>query len=365
MKIIKATRKYEAWLSKHCPLLKRDVSLKHQRMTEDLFCFLRATFYRWLQLWEKFCPELAAAPRVLAVGDLHLENFGTWRDIEGRLVWGINDFDEVYEMPYTIDLVRLAVSAHLAVAAGQLALKHEQVCDAILEGYRSSLAADGEAFVLEEKHEWLRRLAVNELRDPVHFWGKMDNLLPLRQPVPRSARKALASLMPEPGLAFEIRHRIAGLGSLGRERYVALANWRGGRIAREAKALAPSACVWVKSGKSSKRILYGRILRSAVRCRDPFVDLRGRWIVRRLAPHCSRIELTSLPKERDEIKLLHAMGWETANVHLGTPRSIKTVQRSLEKLPAKWLHESARAMMKATNADWEEWKKSTNGSDRL
>jgi hypothetical protein len=365
MKIIKATRKYEAWLSKHCPLLKHDVSLKHQRMTEDLFCFLRATFYRWLQLWEKFCPELADAPRVLAVGDLHVENFGTWRDIEGRLVWGINDFDEVYEMPYTIDLVRLAVSAHLAVAAGQLALKHDQTCDAILEGYCSSLAAGGEAFVLEEKHEWLRRLAVNELRDPVHFWGKMDNSLPLRQPVSRSARKALASLMPEPGLTFEIRHRIAGLGSLGRERYVALANWHRGRVAREAKALAPSACVWAKSGKGSKRILYGRILRSAVRCRDPFVDLRGRWVVRRLAPHCSRIELASLPKERDEIKLLHAMGWEAANVHLGTPRLIKTVRRSLEKLPAKWLHEAARTMMKATTADWEEWKQSTNWSDRL
>jgi len=206
---------------------------------------------------------------------------------------------------------------------------------------------------------------VNELRDPVHFWGKMDNLLPLRQPVSRSARKALASLMPEPGLTFEIRHRIAGLGSLGRQRYVALANWHRGRVAREAKALAPSACVWAKSGKGSKRILYGRILRSAVRCRDPFVDLRGRWVVRRLAPHCSRIELASLPKERDEIKLLHAMGWEAANVHLGTPRLIKTVRRSLEKLPAKWLHESARTMMKATTADWEEWKQSTNWSDRL
>jgi len=31
---------------------------------------------------------------VLAVGDLHVENFGTWRDAEGRLIWGVNDFDE-------------------------------------------------------------------------------------------------------------------------------------------------------------------------------------------------------------------------------------------------------------------------------
>ena len=35
-------------------------------------------------------------PAVLAVGDLHTENFGTWRDAEGRLIWGINDFDEAF-----------------------------------------------------------------------------------------------------------------------------------------------------------------------------------------------------------------------------------------------------------------------------
>ena len=34
--------------------------------------------------------------------------YGTWRDTEGRLVWGINDFDEAYPSPYTNDLVRLA-----------------------------------------------------------------------------------------------------------------------------------------------------------------------------------------------------------------------------------------------------------------
>ena len=57
------------------------------------------------------CPDLANAPSVLAVGDIHLENFGTWRDAEGRLVWGVNDYDEAAEMPYILDLVRLAVSA--------------------------------------------------------------------------------------------------------------------------------------------------------------------------------------------------------------------------------------------------------------
>ena len=58
--------------------------------------------------------DLATGPEVLAVGYLHIENFGTWRDAEGRLVWGINDFDEACRMPYAIDLVRLAASAVIA-----------------------------------------------------------------------------------------------------------------------------------------------------------------------------------------------------------------------------------------------------------
>src|SRR5271169_6101092 len=114
MNVIKATKRFEDWLGKHTALVTPDLRLKHEHMAESLFSFLRATFYRWVQVWPEVCPELDGAPRLLAVGDLHVENFGTWRDTDGRLVWGINDFDEVSLFPYTLDLVRLATSALLA-----------------------------------------------------------------------------------------------------------------------------------------------------------------------------------------------------------------------------------------------------------
>jgi len=100
MRIAKATASYEAWLGKRITLLPADLRRKHAAMAEGVFFFFRATFYRWMQLWPEVCAKECQAPRVLAVGDLHVENFGTWRDVEGRLVWGINDFDEVYELPY-------------------------------------------------------------------------------------------------------------------------------------------------------------------------------------------------------------------------------------------------------------------------
>jgi hypothetical protein len=135
---------------------------------------------------------------------------------------------------------------------------------------------------------------------------------------------------------------------------VALAQWRGGSVAREAKALAPSACVWAAEGKGTAAIHYQDIIDSAVRCPDPFVRLLKRWIVRRLAPDCSRIELSALPKERDEIRLLHVMGWETANIHLGTLKP-RVLAADLKKRPRNWLLNAARAMERVVHADFADY----------
>src|SRR6202050_3884015 len=139
MNIVKSTHRFEEWLGRHTELVMPDIRLKHQRMAEAPFPFLRATFYRWMQLWPEVCPDEQKAPKVLAVGDLHVENFGTWRDIEGRLVWGINDFDEAFELPYTLDLVRLAASAHIAVREARLRIVPADACGEILAGYKKGL----------------------------------------------------------------------------------------------------------------------------------------------------------------------------------------------------------------------------------
>ena len=359
MNVRTSTADYEKWKASHIPLIKKDIAIKHEQMTASQFCFFRATFYRWMQLWPKVCANEARAPRVLAVGDLHVENFGTWRDIEGRLVWGINDFDEVYELPYTIDLVRLAASAHIAIRQSRLRIGAKDACQAILIGYKRGLERGGLPIVLADEHQWLHQMVTGVLRDPIQYWNKLDSLPTSKGRVPKSARRAIERLMPVPGLDYRVAHRIAGLGSLGRQRFVGIAMCHGGRVAREAKALAPSACVWACVGKVSERIRYQEALDRSVRDVDPFVRLRGSWIVRRLAPDCSRVELSSMPKERDESKLLHAMGFETANVHLGTRGAAKMILADLGKRPINWLHEAATAMVKATTADWREWRTST------
>ena len=362
MNVVKATRQFESWLAQRTTIDRKDLRLKHTNMKKDVFMFFRATYYRWAQLWPQVCPDLARSPKVLAVGDLHVENFGTWRDIEGRLIWGVNDFDEAWPMSYAIDLVRLGVSAHLAAEAGRLPVKREDICGAILEGYRAAMLQKGLPFVLGEKHQWLRRIALGELRDPVHFWEKMDALRTLKSECPVSAIDALEHLMPARDIPYRLTHRTAGLGSLGHARYVAIADWHGGRIAREAKALVPSSSYWAQCLEAKKacgpaEILYQTIINRAVRCPDHFVQLHGRWIVRRLAPDCSRILLASLRAPDTELRLLHAMGWETANIHLGTPSARKLILRHIAKQESKWLHRAAEAMLQATRDDWQVWKK--------
>jgi len=355
MDIRRATAGYETWLAGRVALLPADLRAKHRHMAEAVFPFLRATFYRWAQLWPAVCPRAAAAPRVLAVGDLHIENFGTWRDSEGRLAWGVNDFDEVHPLAYTNDLVRLAVSALLAIDEQALSLGARDACDAILEGYTQGITGNGCPFVLSDLHPALHTMAVHRLRDPIPFWNSLDSLPTLGRGVPARVRTLLRRALPEKDLSWRIAHRVAGLGSLGRQRFVAIADWRGGKIAREAKALAASACLW-PAGRGG-RILYADILQRAVRVPDPFLQIRGRWVVRRLAPDCSRIELASLPRQRDEIKLLYAMGFETANIHHGSARAVAAVRRDVKRRGAKWLRKSAKAMAEATLADWRDWRK--------
>ena len=356
MDIVEATGSYEKWLAGRISLIGADLAQKHLHMAEGVFLFLRATFYRWLQLWPDQCPDCARAPRVLAVGDLHVENFGTWRDAEGRLAWGINDFDEAYELPYTLDLVRLATSAHLAINGAHLKLAHKEACAFILSGYTDALCAGGRPMVLGEDHPRMRAMASGVLRNPENFWAKLDGLKTVKIPAKSSAKPALESALPASKLKYRVAHRVAGLGSLGRERYVAIAVYCGGKIAREVKAAAPSACCWAMASKGKAAIRYQEILNQAVRAADPFLCFAGGWIRRRLAPDCSRVELSQIPAQRDETKLLHWMGFETANIHLGTRGMAGKIAADLKKRRGRWLHDAATAMAQATVQDWKQWR---------
>lgn len=357
MDIHLATVDYERWLTRYTPLVQADLDLKHRQMSADLFSFLRATYYRWVQLWPETCAALAEAPVVVAVGDLHVANFGTWRDREGRLCWGINDFDVAHILPYTHDLTRLATSALLAIQQKSLRIDPASACSTILKGYTEVIEGGGKAFVLAEQHGWLRDIAIRNLKKPQVFWPKMDALPDITEPLPITARDALENAMPLPGMPYRVTHRIAGSGSLGLPRYVALAEFEDGRVAREAKAMVPSPEYWANAPHQPVEYLYEAIMHASIRAHDPFTQTHGQWVVRRLAPDCIRVELTALPDMEGEAKLLHAMGKETANVHRGSQQAIPAIHQDLTQRSPDWLYYAAAAMTDVVKQDWEQWQR--------
>ncbi|MGA2649767.1 MAG: DUF2252 family protein [Terracidiphilus sp.] len=351
------TTSFESWMRTCTTVIESDLKSKHQLMKQTPFGFLRGTFYRWAQLWPFICADVCIAPKVLAVGDLHVNSFGTWRDAEGRLCWGIDDFDEAYPLAYTNDLVRLAASLKIVLDEEGLSIKLKDGCNAILDGYTDSLRHGGCPIVLAEREQKLGKLGVDSFTPPSNFWEKLNHLPAVRKPLAKDLKRALEKTLPEPGIEYKVVRRQAGLGSLGQERFVAIAMWQGGYIAREAKLTVPSACSWLNDEVGHRQSLYEKAISSAVRSSDPFQLIDGSWLIRRLSPDSNPIDIQTLPRHSDEEMLLTAMGSETANIHLGSRGQTKKILKDLKSRKRNWLQDAAERMAKLLEKDWKRYRK--------
>ncbi len=369
MSLLEDNDAFEAWLRTQCDVYEPDLKHKHKRMKRDAFTFLRATYFRWAKGIETVCEALKDAPPVFAVGDIHLENFGSWRDGEGRLVWGVNDFDEAAAVPYAYDLVRLAASAFLARDAkpedGRLApfkeLSEGGAADSILAGYGAGLKAPRPA-LLDEQETWLRPYVACSDGERVEFWTSEIDPLPDERPPDEVMAGFAASLPPEASLVRTARRPKQGGGSLGRPRFVAIANWRGGRIVREAKAIAPSAWDWAHN-VAPKAPRYKDMSNGAYRSPDPWLRVDGRYVFRRVAADARKANL-SQGEDHDAqgagiaqaLKLLQAMGFDLGAIHAAEPGQPQTIAHDLEKRGSDWLCDAAQAAAQWVRDDFDAWR---------
>lgn len=349
MDILEATAAYERWLAQHLTIVDEDLAEKHRQMaTGGPFPFFRATYYRWLQRLPDLVPTLDG-PVVAVVGDLHLENFGTWRTSRGRLAWGINDFDESECLPYAFDLARLATSASLAITAGKVPVDPTAAHRAVLRGYTTGLTSGGEPFVLGGgRRERLAKLVQHAVTTPAAFWPKLT-----KDPVhdlPHACAATLRRVLPTPDWTYRCYPRFAGLGSRGHRRYVAVGRVRGGDTeCRELKEMCPPAGRWLGRPRSTRALDT-----PLVRAPDRWQARHGHWSARRLAPDCIKLELTRIDVADRSTTLFEWMGRETANVHLGTDRR-DAVLRDLAKRPPDWLSHAAETLVDAVEHDWRCW----------
>lgn len=351
-----ATRAYTRWMAAQLALDRGGLAEKRARMAEKgPFGLLRGTFYRWPWQFAAAEPAVREAPRLLSVGDLHMENFGTWRDAEGRLAWGVNDVDEAAKLPFTSDLVRLATSLLLALAAApDRALPPAEGVAAILEGYAGGLRAGGPVVLEAEAHAPLRKAAQRLFR-PHREWDAIRAGGEAAEP-DDSLRHLLLTALPQGAAAPAFRRTRRGIGSLGRPRWQVVAEWQGGPVAREAKAILPSAATMGDPPPADPARPMRRLLAEARRAADPcfLIAGGGRWSVRRLSPEVRKIELRHFAPDPEDVDaaamregqraLLHAMGLETANIHAGTARDPAAIRDWLRaRRGGRWLLDAAEA----------------------
>jgi len=117
----------------------RAFRVKFRKMAADPFAFYRGTaclFYRDVTAMDDAWDDERAGA-IWIHGDLHVENFGTYMNSGGRLVFDVNDFDEAYIGHFSWDLRRFAAS--LALLGWQKALPSESVRDLVRRYLRAYL----------------------------------------------------------------------------------------------------------------------------------------------------------------------------------------------------------------------------------
>lgn len=342
----------EAWLRARLngALVEADLAEKRRRMRKSAFAFLRATCWRWAQTAAQLCPEAAGAPLVLAVGDAHVENFGVWRDREARLVWGLNDFDEAARTAYAFDLIRLTASAILAADEGK-GPEPAAAAQAILTGYVAGIETP-RPFILENDHAWLDALARPTDKVRRAFW---DRLMAIEAaPVPPRYQALLRAALPDEG-ALVMAPRRAGLGSLGRPRFIARGVDPLRPAVREVRALIPSC--WEPNGEAQgagRRLLA--LARGPHRSPDPWTEAHDGMLVGRLAPDGRKLEFADLGR-RIGRRLLTAMGWEIGSIHAADPSRRRIVLADLHRRQVGWLEAAGRAVAMAALRDWKEFRR--------
>ncbi|POX39891.1 DUF2252 domain-containing protein [Streptomyces sp. Ru73] len=142
--------------------------VKFRKMAASAFAFYRGTaclFYKDLEAGKDTGPYLDdRTGRVWIHGDLHAENFGTYMDSTGRLIFNVNDFDEAYVGPFTWDLKRFAAS--VALIGYAKALSDEQIT-ALVRTYAAAYRERIHALATGAKNDEVQPFTLDTAQGPL------------------------------------------------------------------------------------------------------------------------------------------------------------------------------------------------------
>jgi uncharacterized protein (DUF2252 family) len=317
------------------------LQIKYRLMRASAFAFLRGSDHLFYERLPR-CGLFKSAPRVWACGDLHLENFGSYKGDNRLVYFDINDFDEAALAPASWDLVRLLASVR--VGADRLSIGAREasaLCRDFLAAYVAALA-EGKAYWVERDtaHGLVREL-LDGLRDRprARFLASRTSARGRRRTLKVDGRKALpasaaqraavdafmeafAAGQADPAFfrVIDVARRIAGTGSLGADRFAILVEGKGspdGNYLLDLKQALPSSLVshlkvpqpaW-ESEAHRIVTLQRRVQAVSMAFLQPVVFNGGAYVLRGLQPSEDRMTLDGSERSKAELALaLQAMG---------------------------------------------------------
>ncbi|MGJ7509436.1 DUF2252 domain-containing protein [Variovorax sp. GT1P44] len=241
--------------------------LKYRNMRASPFVFLRGTCHLFYDRLSRIgVPR--AAPLTWVCGDLHLENFGSFKGDNRLVYFDMNDFDEAALAPASWDLVRFLTS--LRVGAESIPVRPREarkLCEIFLDSYALALSGGKAYWVERDTAQGLVRALLDGLRERQRsqfLAGRTDidgRLRVLRTDGKKALaasdeqrakvievvdRYAAAQANPKFYRVLDVARRIAGTGSLGVDRYAILVEGKGsteGNYVLDLKQALPSSLV--------------------------------------------------------------------------------------------------------------------------
>jgi len=219
------------------------VKLKYEAMSENAFRFFRGTCHVFYEQLSKV--KLPQSPLVWICGDLHLENFGSYKANNKLVYFDLNDFDEAALAPALWEVLRLVASIFIAfdtlgigeeeaMNMGDLFLK--TYCSTLLGGKAISIEprtakgivkdflknAEESSYteLLEKRTEVSDRKVILSLKHERHF--KLDKNLKKELKAHLTEWIGKSSYSPYNYKVKDVVFRLAGTGSVGVKRYLFL-----------------------------------------------------------------------------------------------------------------------------------------------
>jgi uncharacterized protein (DUF2252 family) len=318
------------------------VKLKYEALKESPFRFFRGTCH----LFYEDLPEksfILHSPKTWICGDLHLENFGTFKGNNRVAYFDMNDFDESFLGPCLLDVVRLCTSVFLASGLVKIEKADcRKLVKALLHSYASNLEAGhirymehrtAKGFVKDMLDHAMQRQRIDMLKQRVVFSKsglaiKHDELkaFAAREETKHVVKNALGAWAKEhsnnPGFykVIDIANRATGTGSIGIERHLVLVNGKGkpdGYYLLDIKeAVVPSAFEFLKfkqpKWKNEAERLIG--IQGRVQAASPAyfnsIQAGKKWFVmKELQPLEDKVDFNLLQKDTEKFtQLLTDMG---------------------------------------------------------